>query len=448
MYTGALLFLAHGAAAAVFDVPATPGALNEAVDVHALASPGPHTLRLAPGRHRLLRPLKLSAVHSGLHFHGSAEGSSIISGGLEIPPNSWMKFAPAACGGCGAIMRAPLAAGTNYSRQLYVDDVRANWTMALFPENASTTLTGYSLRKGSVNWKHNGGAKIEMVYRGTKSSGAQWTESRTPVIAVRDTLLGTHITMATDGFQAGIHKAYNQHLRIPEYVQNVYEMLGDAEHGRAGDFYLDLDANGKGFLYFVTEADSSTPIKAVLPQLELLVDASPGTKNLQWSGVTFAEATWLIPSTDVGFVEMQAGCTLRGKIPAGHKDWYDDSTWTPTTANVLLVGVSGAKFDGCTFTRLGACGVSFEGGAQNNSVSHSSFVDISASAVSIGRTNTYNISDPTQQDANNVISDCSISRVATEFHGAPGIAVFYARGTSIVHNEIAQLPYSGVSIGK
>ena len=27
-------------------------------------------------------------------------------------------------------MRAPLAAGTNYSRHLYVDDVRANWTMA------------------------------------------------------------------------------------------------------------------------------------------------------------------------------------------------------------------------------------------------------------------------------------------------------------------------------
>jgi hypothetical protein len=46
----------------------------------------------------------------------------------------------------------------------------------------------------------------------------------------------------------------------------------------------------------------------------------------------------------VGFVEMQAGCTLRGEAPpAGHKDWYDDSTWSPTTANVLLVGVRGAR---------------------------------------------------------------------------------------------------------
>ena len=33
---------------------------------------------------------------------------------------------------------------------------------------------------GTFDWKHNGGAKIEMVYRGTHSSGAQWTESRVP----------------------------------------------------------------------------------------------------------------------------------------------------------------------------------------------------------------------------------------------------------------------------
>ena len=37
----------------------------------------------------------------------------------------------------------------------------------------------------------------------------------------------------------------------------------------------------------------------------------------------------------------------------------------------------------------------------------------------------------------NTVSDCEIRSVANEFHGAPGIAVFYARGTSLVHNEIS-----------
>lgn len=44
---------------------------------------------------------------------------------------------------------------------------------------------------------------------------------------------------------------------------------------------------------------------------------------MSWSDVTFAEATWLLPSSDVGFVEMQAGCTLRGATPPpGHSNWW------------------------------------------------------------------------------------------------------------------------------
>jgi len=149
-----------------------------------------------------------------------------------------------------------------------------------------------------------------------------------------------------------------------------------------------------------------------------------------------------------GFVEIQAGCTLPGATPpAGHSDWSDDSLWVPTPGNILLDGVFGARFEGCTFTRLGACAISLEGGSQNNTIAFSEFTDISASAISIGRINTYNISDPARHDAGNVVANCRISAVANEFHGAPGIAVFYTRGTSLVHNEIHNLPYTGISFG-
>ena len=43
-----------------------------------------------------------------------------------------------------------------------------------------------------------------------------------------------------------------------------------------------------------------------------------------------------------------------------------------------------------------------------------------------------NISDPAKQDAGNTVTDSKISSVAAEFHGAPGVAVFYARGTALV----------------
>jgi len=85
-----------------------------------------------------------------------------------------------------------------------------------------------------LNWTHNGGKGVEMVYRGTGSSGAQWTESRVPVAAY-NTAAGA-ITMAAAGFAAGKNKAYGQHLNLPEYYQNVFELLGDASLGRPGDW--------------------------------------------------------------------------------------------------------------------------------------------------------------------------------------------------------------------
>jgi hypothetical protein len=63
--------------------------------------------------------------------------------------------------------------------------------------------------------------------------------------------------MATAGFKAGRNKPYGQHLNLPEYYQNAFELLGNADGGKPGDWYMDLegsDADGSspGFLYFVT----------------------------------------------------------------------------------------------------------------------------------------------------------------------------------------------------
>ena len=239
-----LLAFCHTTAAAtsVIEVAARPGELNRVVDAIAASdATTAHgtTLRLAAGRHQLLRPLELGAAHSGLRFAGaSGAAPTVISGGLEIPPSSWTVFAAhPKCAGCGSVMRAPLAAGTNYSRQLYVNGQRANWTMGLFPQQgAKITATGYSVPT-DLKWEHNQGAKIEMVYRGTHSSGAQWTESRNPATGYEAAAGGGgHITMAAAGFAAGNNKAYNQHLTLPEYYQNVFELLGEAEGGKPGDW--------------------------------------------------------------------------------------------------------------------------------------------------------------------------------------------------------------------
>jgi hypothetical protein len=62
-----------------------------------------------------------------------------------------------------------------------------------------------------------------------------------------------------------------------------------------------------GFVIFFITTFVPQTLHAVLPQLELLVHVQPGVSGLSWSNVTFAEATWLLPSTELGFVEMQVG---------------------------------------------------------------------------------------------------------------------------------------------
>jgi len=85
----------------------------------------------------------MAPAHNDLHFEGTKANETVVSGGINIDPASWAMFAAAACPGCCSIMRAPLPPGTTYSRQFYVNGVRANWTMALFPQaGAKVTQTG------------------------------------------------------------------------------------------------------------------------------------------------------------------------------------------------------------------------------------------------------------------------------------------------------------------
>lgn len=90
-------------------------------------------------------------------------------------------------------------------------------------------------------------------------------------------------------------------------------------------------------------------------------------------------------STGTGYIELQASARLVGTPDQVQSDLKDDS-WRPAEGNVQLRNTSEVSFSGCWFHRLGGCGVTASGGSANITIEDSSFVDISASAVSIGNT--------------------------------------------------------------
>eukprot|EP00966_Prymnesium_polylepis_P125103 2893003-Prymnesium_polylepis.2 len=59
-------------------------------------------------------------------------------------------------------------------------------------------------------------------------------------------------------------------------------------------------------------------------------------------------------------------------------------------------------------------------GAQRCTVRRSELYDVSASAVAMGRVDTWHVTEPRLQEVGNSVEQCSIHDTAREFHGAGG----------------------------
>ena len=95
----------------------------------------------------------------------------------------------------------------------------------------------------------------------------------------------------------------------------MFELLGDAHYGHAGEFFLD-SAAGEAF-YVPRQSElraGRAAFVAVLPVLESLLQLE-GASGLTFTGITFEHTTWLRPSTPLGFVETQSGDCLACTAP-------------------------------------------------------------------------------------------------------------------------------------
>ena len=116
----------------------------------------------------------------------------------------------------------------------------------------------------------------------------------------------TTVTVAQPCAWNGNNKIHGrQALRVPAFVENVFELIGDAKYGHPGEYFLDSAA---GELYYVPHAgqDAKTTV-GQLPILETLVNAT-GVSDVSHDGVAFELATWMGPSRGgLGFVDVQGG---------------------------------------------------------------------------------------------------------------------------------------------
>lgn len=241
------------------------------------------------------------------------------------------------------------------------------------------------------------------------------------------------------------------------YLTNAIQFLNEP-----GEWFEDLK-NHKLY-YWPRATENMLHANAMVPALENLVKIEGTIDNpvsfVNFKGISFKHASWLRPSQQ-GHVPHQAGMYMLDaykldKAGTPDKVTLENQAWVGRPA--CAVEVSYAKntsFQSCRFEHLASTGLDYKKGTSDNEISGNLFKDIGGSAILVGTFSDeatevhlpYNPSDKREISTNDIIQNNFITDVTNEDWGAVGIGAGYVRGIKILHNEISDVSYSGISIG-
>lgn len=243
------------------------------------------------------------------------------------------------------------------------------------------------------------------------------------------------------------------------YLTNAKSLLDTP-----GEWYLDAKEQKVYYIPRIGEdmakADVEAPAVETLMKIEGTSDAP--VKGITIEGVTFSYATWMRPSIS-GHAPLQAGMFMteaykvRPKIirPNGdHK--LDNQGWVGRPAAAVSVRCAeDINFKGCTIEHCASTGIDFFEYTKGGSISRSTIRDVGGNGILAGSFGPeaheahlpYNPTDSRIICTGLTIENNLITDVTNEDWGCVGIGAGYVRGIRILHNEISEVSYSGISMG-
>ncbi|GAA3349375.1 RICIN domain-containing protein [Amorphoplanes nipponensis] len=416
-------------------------------------------VQLADGVYRLSAPLRLTAEDSGTNGHtviwqAAPSARPAISGARAV--TGWT-LADAGRN----IWQANVGAGTD-SRQLYVNGAIA--TRARTQVNRSdftATSTGLRFSNGALGYLNN----LANQNRIQLESVGSFTDRYVSVQSISGNLL----TMQQPGWNNntfGYDTFTTPHRAGPLYLTNAYEFLDSP-----GEWYLN---SGTGTLYYAPPAGQSmTNLSVELPTLQSLVDIG-GTydapaHHVTFTGITFTGTSWLGPSSNQGYADQQTGAYLSGTwnwpaLSACQEGCTQFEAarphWSQMPAAVQVSAANTITFSGSQFVNLGqlAIGIGNDAnahasgvglGASNITVTGSEIARSSAGGIVVGgvRADAHHPSDQRMVNRDITISNNRIHDLGVEYRGNVSALTTYVTNATLSHNEVYNLPYSGMSIG-
>ena len=225
---------------------------------------------------------------------------------------------------------------------------------------------------------------------------------------------------------------YEPHPRY--FVEGAREFL-DAP----GEWWLDRTRDE--VLYRPMPGEKLDGFVAVAPlakQLLVVRGESPDkpVRNLHFAGFTFEHCAW---SPDGWrYAGSQAGFHFNGKD-------NDDSGRGAMTPAVDVQNARGVGLYNCVLQHLGGSGVWLGRGARKCSMFNCTVRDVAGNGIMLGEPT---IRTPEAGLAGgNMVERCTIERCGAVYYGAVGVWVGLSGQNYIWHNEIRDLPYTGISVG-
>ncbi len=230
---------------------------------------------------------------------------------------------------------------------------------------------------------------------------------------------------------------YDSFCKWPTYFENAYEFL-DAK----GEWYMN---SHDGYLYYIPrDGEDMSTMELLVPVGEKMITAKGSSIKKPIHGITFdniefADTGWLYPSVEGGVESNQT-----------YMDKYYDGVSSTAPAPIEFTNAWYIDILNSDFTRHGApMTLNLLGAVKYSNVTGNEFYNTSGGGVTLGDvTGVVRAKDIDEQVEYCVISNNYIHDTSSDYKGTTGVTVAWPRYTKVTHNEIMNVPYSGMHIGR
>ncbi len=390
------------------------------------------------GMYPISQPIRFGTLDSGQNGHQiiyrAAEGEQpILSGGISV--TNWEQVPGS------ELWKATLADQAHLFRQLYINGIRAQRAVS------QSTILGlrYAFEKDDERDAIVLAASTLPELARPQDLELHWIyDWRDMRLRVRDSQANPDgsqtLWMLQPYFSNALGMANDEQewaprFDYPFYVENALELLD-----QPGEWYYNPDS--RELFYWPRAGEELKTVQAMIPQTESLLEVIGGAigqevHDLAFEGLTFAYAGWRRTS-ETGTFGWQAQELIGGN---GYLEM--------TPAHLHLSAARNIRLEKNRFIHLGASALGLGNNTQDITVRGNLFYDVSDAAIVVGHWEDAYIKVPFSQSQprNNLIANNLIDDVGIEYWGASGINAYYVENLQIVHNELSNLPYSGISLG-